>query len=567
MPLQIKAPQQQILPSMAQTPRMGQAPDNGMGALSQSVGQVAQSMSQAVERIQNRQDAVQRARDFSVYQERVNTEFRRISTEDDISKPEVMRGFGQFASDLQNELLSNHPGSEESKAKLFERTESERAKVIDIAAQSSLTVGKKLVADTLGNKLSGAVAKVRQDPRQLSAAMDTLDADVADMAGAMPPEEERAFKEKARASLVESSFDYFIERGQIKDAEQLLTETPGVAEALGPDATRKLFDRIGQARAAQSKARNEQTVKGIPVSIYNGLTADQQLKALGVAPGDSSAFGDSVPGLTLNMFAEKAPAFANRTLSPIEDRQFIAAVTNYIQPRQYQDPTTGLMQTVRNELPSYVRDAMRVRGVHLAVTEPPPPVHAAPKRGDGGAASGGPTGKDGKTVFEMADSLTGPIARAKSAVGGLPIVGGGFPEETESQQYVLQMQRDLILTLQNNPHYVEGERKAIEKDIEIAGKVMDNPQAFRQRLIGIDDALQKRFENAMKTASSTKVGKDKRVAAMNIANAIENFRANLAPPRVNSPEEARSFAKDNPPGTRFMFKKDGDWIVYSTKGQ
>jgi len=84
-------------------------------------------------------------------------------------------------------------------------------------------------------------------------------------------------------------------------------------------------------------------------------------------------------------------------------------------------------------------------------------------------------------------------------------------------------------------------------------------------LIGIDDALEIRLRNALKTASSEKVGSQERTHAMNVANALQQFRSNLLPTKFEKEEDAVEFALSAPPGTKFTVFDEAQkaWIIKS----
>jgi hypothetical protein len=154
-------------------------------------------------------------------------------------------------------------------------------------------------------------------------------------------------------------------------------------------------------------------------------------------------------------------------------------------------------------------------------------------------------------VWDLASLTTGPVPAIAETLGRTPLVGEivRSPQYTQARNFVPALQRDLVRVLQNNPRYAEGERKAIESEINISPSVFDTPGAFRDRLIGIDRALQIRERNAFETAQSARVGREERVQAMNVLNALQQFRQNLGvPPTIRGDEDFNAL----PSGTEFI---------------
>jgi hypothetical protein len=93
------------------------------------------------------------------------------------------------------------------------------------------------------------------------------------------------------------------------------------------------------------------------------------------------------------------------------------------------------------------------------------------------------------------------------------------------------------------------EMAAIEKEVDISGQVLDNPEAYARRLIGIDEALERRIGDETKILANPNTPLEQRKAAESVINVITNFRQTLGvPQKVKSKEEAMKL----PPGTEFI---------------
>jgi hypothetical protein len=114
--------------------------------------------------------------------------------------------------------------------------------------------------------------------------------------------------------------------------------------------------------------------------------------------------------------------------------------------------------------------------------------------------------------------------------------------------YVENASRDLVRVLQNNPKFAEGERKAIEKEISVGPEMFRSVESYEGKLIGINQSLQDRLNDAQQTLTS-QVSLEERKRATDNINAITQFRQKLGlPVMVKTAEDAQRLT----PGTRFM---------------
>jgi len=339
------------------------------------------------------------------------------------------------------------------------------------------------------------------------------------------------------------------------------------------------------------------------ISAYEVITGkpagpDVIAKAFGmyVEGGDPAAggFGSSLRGRALNFVNNNLAGFKNNLLDSQSEQEFLANAFEAYGPAK--DPVTGTMiNRPVNSIPPHVREAFAARGMLLPGQMPapqgPPGMGGAPMMGAPAPAQptmqadvgvGQPAvpgveppfgpqtaeavspdqvfgtqvqqGQEGRTIWQRSETVAGIVPSAAEFAGRTPIVGGalfeGGGQFAQDRQYVTAKQKDLVRVLQNNPRYAEGERQAIENEISIDSSVFDNPTAYKQRLIAIDEALRQRMQNAYNTSQNTMgTTAEERQHAMNVVNGINQFLESLGvPPRVKSPEEAKKL----PPGAEFV---------------
>ena len=157
-----------------------------------------------------------------------------------------------------------------------------------------------------------------------------------------------------------------------------------------------------------------------------------------------------------------------------------------------------------------------------------------------------------RTIWQRRSNVTGPVSAAVDIAGRVPVAGeamGGGGQITTDRQYVEAQSRELIRALSQSGRYLATEMQAIEKEVNISGSIIDNPEAYARRLIGIDDALAKRVQAETKILANPRTPLEQRKSAESVINVISNFRQTLGvPPRMKTPDEARKL----PPGSEFI---------------
>ena len=290
------------------------------------------------------------------------------------------------------------------------------------------------------------------------------------------------------------------------------------------------------------------------------------------AAGNKGPFGAGVTGATLNIFSTMAPDYAAGKLTPEQERVFLSAVTNYTQAQMVErvDPVTGNKSyvEVRNDLPSFVRTALDLRGgtppaAPAAATKP-----GAEKAPVSNVVSGAPgtvpadvpaeakdtyvalnTPKDQKTLWNQRGLVAGPIPYIKT-MPVLRVFGQVDAKADEARTFFDTAVRDLIKSLQNNPHYATTEMKAIEKELDIGPAFFDNPASLGSRMVGIDDFLMQKLKAAQIDATNESYTLDARRNALNVTRDITNFQKKAGiPPRVYTSEEVQAL----PSGTNFLW--------------
>jgi len=159
-----------------------------------------------------------------------------------------------------------------------------------------------------------------------------------------------------------------------------------------------------------------------------------------------------------------------------------------------------------------------------------------------------------RTIWELTPVLTGPIPAAKDVISSVPGFGNVGADVTQARARYLGDYRELVKTLQNSPVYAQGERSAIEKELDLDPRFFDDPAKLRNKLIGIDSYLTKRLTDAQANASNANLPVDQRKEHTKIVTTIQNFLPKLGiPPKLYTIKALQDFTKKSPPGTPFLW--------------
>jgi len=367
---------------------------------------------------------------------------------------------------------------------------------------------------------------------------------------------------------------------------------------------------------------------------YNFKLIDSQRKLSGdivKAAAKGQGFGSGVKGAAWNFVTRFAPDFAAGKLTPENDRRFKSSYAIISEPTYITNPFTGNLETRRPPIPDFISNAIKLRDnmplpapsgkgkgkkgeaapvseavpmSEAPVTTAPGPVTTAPGAAapvrEAAPVTTAPTKQPARevTLWQLTPVLTGPVATVKDVISSVPGFGNVGADVTQARARYLGDFRELVKSLQNSPVFAQGERAAIEKELDIEPRFFDDPAKLRNKLIGIDSYLTKRLTDAQANASNANLPVEQRKEHTKIVTTIQNFLPKLGIPEkiytdkarqtfikrslpgtpylwngttleytdpvaLTTREEVQQFARENPPNTPFMY----DGMLYYTKGK
>lgn len=585
----------QAQPSAGQNIISASAGNAGVG-LQQAgadITETAGRFQQAIARKESRRDAVAETKAEQEYMNYLNDEVNKIQLEQDITSPSVLTDYGVNARAKLDQILSLHEGTDDSGARLTARLEQLFGSSSRTLASASNALGKKLVADGLQVSFTGVAEDVMLTG-DVDGGMTDIDLVIESKVGGMTPLEETAQRAAGRSAVIAAGFERAMNDGDFDRAQSIIdmegaaedmgldghralrrtltverrkaevednkfaTEVAGIEEVLGRELTpAELAKKAGIAAPAGSPKQGlSEWIDEYTTVVGKAPTQDQIDKKAGVyitvAEGqDGGAFGNGLQGRVLDIFSNNSVGFASGTLGEQEERVFQAALTEWLQPRSVPNPDTGVMELITPTLPPFVAEALDRRGIDPAIY-----TEAAAGGEDADAlnfAEGEiPDVPFDKTLFGASDLITGPLSSLSERASRAPGLGGlvPSPETVQARTRAERQVSELVRILQNNPRFSETERKAINDEMNIRPAFFDTPEAYRNRLVGISDALDARKVQARSILDTPRGATtvDERKWAYRALSAIDGFEAIMGvPPMVKTRDEASQL----PPGSLF----------------
>lgn len=582
-------------------PQGGQMSGEAMGS---DIGQAAQQMGSTLAdigaSIQRREDTISRVQSLNSFDQSAITDLEAVQADGSIASKETVDRYTSTLRQRMDQSLSQYKGGSAGRAELRAQLENQIGQYTKSAMGAQIKAQYALIGDTADKLANKAAITATLAPDQMTNSFAQFDADLGKLKGSVSQEQFDQYRNIGRARIADGAIKGLLQRGNYTKAQELLQD-PNVGGMLDANTSRQLTMDIAvdsYKKEAEIKAQNDNIlqwtsilrrdltpteqmrIRSLPAKKSDYTAADKivELELVQGKPASPSQvtqimgmpgmFGNSMQGMALDYVTNNAVAYANGMLSPDEGRRFEASVTEAYKPIEKQDPVTGAWTKVSPQIPGFVQQAMnrggRIYGGGLpsapasSMSQPTPIRGAttgeAPAAAPAAAPSptSAPVTQGGQTVWTRRANVAGIVPAAAEAVGRVPVIGeafGGGGQYASDRQFVEAQSRDLIRALSQSGRYLASEMQSIEKEVTIAGQAFDNPVAYGQRLIGIDEALAKRAEEAKKDLTNPAITLEKRKAATDVISTITNFRQTLGvPPRVKSVEEARKL----PPGSEFI---------------
>jgi len=530
-----------------------------------------EKLAKARARINDRNDTIHRARALNLFKGDVHEEAMRLATEGDPANPDQTSDFGVFMGERAQAAIDSYAGTENGKAQLISDIETYMGKKAREFSKQVNTAGIALLVGELEENLAGAATNAGKT-KSVILGFDDVEAAIKKAAPGATPEQEATYSTSGKAGVITAVFYARLNDGDVDGAKKAL-EADGLAkpdeisEWFEPAALRKLRGEILTVERAREKGERELReqleryavvigkvtpdgkgdVAALTISerkIATSLTGPaissrpvgeqlnfiiQARKDHGLTPLTQSQMNiflnagtspTSLRGLALQTVKFLSSGFANKTLSPAEERNYISAVVELTRATKGDfNEATGRHEILLGAIPPFVRDAFERRGLPLPTgTEPwssapaPPEPQAPPDSDDPNfittpdgtvidIGAGNEVPKD-KTIFARSSLIVGVEVGLRDWVGRLPL---GIGDELSAEAIAtargdarLLNERLVNALVKETSIRSQASRQALSEKLRINPETIRSLSDYWSALFSAHDILQVEINQAVK---------------------------------------------------------------------
>jgi hypothetical protein len=137
------------------------------------------------------------------------------------------------------------------------------------------------------------------------------------------------------------------------------------------------------------------------------------------------------------------------------------------------------------------------------------------------------------------------------AVSRIPGLGAPFPEVTQAQSLARQEVENLVEAFLKSGRAPVAEQERLRALYSVGPQFFDDPAAYRDRLIAIDEEIAKEINLSKAQAFDETLDSTVRKNAREFLSSAEKFRSSLGVPiRIYTQEDAAKL----PPGTQYLWQ-------------
>jgi hypothetical protein len=257
--------------------------------IAQAIGQAGETINKIEVKRANRIETINRVREAEQFYNEAFEEFNRTQTEGDLVNPATADEFNKKLREKAAVFITNHTGSEESRAVLESKILSAQGDFSRQMTSNSLLAQRKFIMDKAGGAINALSNKVRDNPRLLGDVMKEADAVISEFSSALYPEDEIDLIAAAQEQIAVNAIYSYTDSGQYEDAKALINENPFFIKSLNPDSQRRILTEIDRGIREKDQKTRE---------IKNNITAIRTAaEELGVEISGPAVFS-AVTGVT-----------------------------------------------------------------------------------------------------------------------------------------------------------------------------------------------------------------------------------------------------------------------------
>lgn len=372
--------------------------DFGAG-VAQATAQMGDAVFDIGNAIQTRQNAITAARDLMGLDKELQEGLQAMEDTEDITDPAVADRFRKSAENRGKEIIANHKGNSESRARLQMQVENQVAQYAKSATATQVKAQQQFIGTMVDQKANELAIKGAFAPDKIGDIFADLDTTIDMLGDALSPTLAAQYKEAGRSRIATSAIQQLLVQGQAGTAKALL-QNPEIGKYLNADTSRKfaIDITVDERKGEIETQRQDRNVASWGQRIGRNLTPEEVIKVRSLpekkdmtvadqiveyelitgkpapqsvvdqfykvdGPGSgASMFGNSLQGRALSFVTENAVAYANGLLTPDQARIFEVSAAEAYKPVMRPNPVTGQLEEVRPTIPNFVSQAMEQGG-------------------------------------------------------------------------------------------------------------------------------------------------------------------------------------------------------------
>jgi hypothetical protein len=224
----------------------------------QSFQESADAGAVALDRMVSRQEAVDAARKSSEYQQKLDEEWTRVTTEEDLSDPTVVERFGNFMRSQRDEILGGYNARPNPKASLEIDLMDLQDRYTSRASVESVEAGIVAIDRSIGDKFKPLADEAYKNPSRLPDLYQRLNLALDRYAPALTPAQEEFYRNSYRDHLANSAVEGRLSVADVDGAQSMLDK---FGEAMTPDSRLAAQRRVENMRFAKDQALLEASLR------------------------------------------------------------------------------------------------------------------------------------------------------------------------------------------------------------------------------------------------------------------------------------------------------------------
>ncbi len=154
------------------------------------------------------------------------------------------------------------------------------------------------------------------------------------------------------------------------------------------------------------------------------------------------------------------------------------------------------------------------------------------------------------SLWDIAESYSGPAASVKSGITAVPSLGGSSPDVTRARSYGSSAINQIVSALGTTARFGNTEREQIKEELGLVPSALQDPMKFRERLVGLDSLLTEEISNAKRIINSKDVPVELQKEAERSLAELTNAKKFVNIPTATSEEDAKRY----PVGSFVLYK-------------